>query len=149
MAEYGTDMRDPTPAEWERHTEAHWLSFNEWLADVARERGLAFAAAESLAHGRTWTGTQAVANGLIDAVGNLDDAIALAARLAELDPGKAPKVVHLPAEQNLLASLLGGEADAADPVATAVRSALYRSLRAQVRETGAFLQDGAANVVTP
>jgi len=149
MAEYGTDMRDPTPAEWERHTEAHWLSFNEWLADVARERGLAFAAAESLAHGRTWTGTQAVANGLIDAVGNLDDAIALAAKLADLDPGKAPKVVHLPAEQSLFASLLGSEAGAADPVATAVRSALYRSLREQVRETGAFLQDGAANVVTP
>ncbi len=149
MAELGTDMRDPTPAEWERHTAAHWLSFNEWLADVARERGLAFAAAESLAHGRTWTGTQAVANGLIDAVGNLDDAIALAAELAELDPRKPPTVVHLPQEKGLVASLLGGDADAGDPVAAAVRSALYRSLRAQVRETGAFLRDGAAGVVAP
>jgi protease-4 len=149
MAEYGTDMRDPTPEEWKRHTEAHWLSFNEWLADVAKERGLAFAAAESLAHGRTWTGSQAVANGLIDAVGNLDDAIALAAELAELEPGKAPTVVHLPAEKSLLSSLIGGDADAGDPVAAAVRSALYRSLRGQVRETGAFLMDGAGNVVTP
>ncbi|MBE0567579.1 MAG: S49 family peptidase [Krumholzibacteria bacterium] len=149
MAEYGTDMRDPTDAEWARHTEAHWLSFNEWLADVAKERGLEFAAAESLAHGRTWTGTQAVANGLIDAVGNLDDAIALAAELAELDPAKVPTVVHLPREKGLVASLLGGDAGADDPVAAAVRSALYRGLRAQVRETGAFLRDGAANVVTP
>lgn len=149
MAEYGTDMRDPTDAEWARHTEAHWLSFNEWLADVAKERGLEFAAAESLAHGRTWTGTQAVANGLIDAVGNLDDAIALAAELAELDPAKVPTVVHLPRQKGLVASLLGGDAGADDPVAAAVRSALYRGLRAQVRETGAFLRDGAANVVTP
>lgn len=149
MAELGTDMRDPTEAEWARHTEAHWLSFNEWLADVAQERGLEFATAETLAHGRTWTGTQAVANGLIDAVGNLDDAVALAARLAELDPDKAPKVVHLPREKGLLASLLGREADAGDPVAAAVRSALYRGLRAQVRETGAFLRDGAADLVTP
>ncbi|MFO7608872.1 MAG: S49 family peptidase [Candidatus Krumholzibacteriia bacterium] len=149
MAELGTDMRDPTPEEWARHTEAHWISFNEWLADVAKERGLEFAQAETLAHGRTWTGNQAVANGLIDAVGNLDDAVALAAELAELEPDKAPRVVHLPEAQGMLASLLGGGKDAGDPVAAALRDALHRGLRAQVRETGTFLQQGAANVVTP
>lgn len=149
MAELGTDMRDPTPEEWARHTEAHWISFNEWLADVAKERGLEFALAETLAHGRTWTGNQALANGLIDAVGNLDDAVALAAELAGLEPDEAPRVVHLPEAQGMLASLLGGGKDAGDPVAAALRDALYRGLRAQVRETGTFLQQGAANVVTP
>jgi protease-4 len=150
MAELGTDMRDPTPEEWARHTEAHWTSFNAWLADVAQKRGLEFAKAETLAHGRTWTGRQAVENGLIDAVGNLDDAVALAVELAELDAAKAPKLVHLPQEPSLLASLMGKGGGAADqPVAAALRSAVARALRLQVAETGAFLQNGAANVVTP
>lgn len=149
MAEMGTDMREPTPEEWARHVEAHYLSFNEWLADVAKERGMEFDAAEKLAHGRTWTGNQALDNGLIDAVGNLDDAIALAAELAELDPGKQPKVVHLPESKDLLALLMGGDGAPDDPVAAALRAALHRELRNQVRETGAFLQDGAAAVVRP
>ncbi len=149
MAELGTDMREPTAEEWARHTEAHWISFNEWLADVAARRGLEFAAAEKLAHGRTWTGTQAKANGLIDDVGNLDDAVALAAELAELDTDRPPRVVHLPEKQGLLASLTGGGKGAGDPVAAALRAALYRGLRGQVRDTAGFLQDGAAHVVTP
>jgi protease-4 len=149
MAELGTDMRDPTPEEWARHSDAHWTSFNAWLADVAEERGMSFDEAEGLAHGRTWTGRQAEANGLIDAVGGLDDAVELAAELAELDAGKAPNVVHLPEQPGLLAMLMGGGDGAGDPVAAALRSAVARTLRVQVRETGAFLQGGAAGVVQP
>ncbi len=149
MAELGTDMRDPTPEEWARHTEAHWIGFNEWLADVAKTRGIPFEKAQTLAYGRTWTGDQAVANGLIDAVGNLDDAVALAAQLAEIAPDKTPKVVHLPERQGLLASLTGGGNGPADPVAAALRAAVWRGLRAQVRDTGAVLQENAAAVVRP
>ncbi|RKZ14879.1 signal peptide peptidase SppA, partial [bacterium] len=82
-ADLGSDMRDPTDEEWQRHSEAHYITFNEWLQDVADRRGMTFEHAQTLAHGRTWTGTQALDNGLIDAVGNLDDAIALAMELAE------------------------------------------------------------------
>ena len=84
MAELGTDMRDPTDEEWERHVDAHYKSFNAWMADVGEKRGISFEHMKTLAHGRVWTGRQAVENGLIDAVGNLDDAVALAAELAEL-----------------------------------------------------------------
>jgi protease-4 len=149
MAELGTDMRDPTDAEWRRHAEAHTINFNQWLQDVADRRGMEFSHSETLAHGRTWTGDQAVANGLIDAVGNLDDAIALAVELAEMDTDKAPKVVHLPEKQGLLQALMGDGPGAGDPVAAAARALFYREVRAQVRETAHFLQYGAANVVTP
>ena len=147
MAELGTDMRDPTDREWQRHTEAHYISFNEWLQDVADRRGMTFDHAETLAHGRTWTGNQAVENGLIDAVGNLDDAIALAMELAEMDPDKVPTVVHLPQKKDLLQTLLGDDAGPSDPVAAAVRALLYREVRTQARETMHFLEYGAANVV--
>jgi len=146
MARLGTDMRDPTPEEWERHTEAHYRSFNSWLADVAEKRGMTFEHAQTLAHGRVWTGRQAVANGLIDAVGNLDDAVALAAELAELDQEKPPTVVHLPEKTDLLQSLTGGGPEADSPVAAAVRAVLYRELRTQVRQTLEFAEQGAVNV---
>jgi len=149
MAELGTDMRDPTPEEWKRHTEAHWIGFNEWLADVAKTRGMSFEKAQTLAYGRTWTGDQAVANGLIDAVGNLDDAVALAAKLAEIAPDKTPKVVHLPEHEGLLQAFTGGKKGAGDPVAAALRAAAWRGLRAQVRDTGTVLRETAPAVVNP
>lgn len=40
---------------------------------------------KKIAEGRVWTGTAAVDNGLVDRLGGLDDAIALAAEKAELD----------------------------------------------------------------
>ncbi|MBU2503089.1 S49 family peptidase [bacterium] len=147
MAELGTDYRDPTEEEWARHAEAHWISFNEWLADVALKRGWTFEHAETLAHGRVWTGTQALEIGMVDAVGNLDDAIALAAQLAELEADAQPKIVHLPESKGLLESILGDEAGPADPVAAAVRALIYRELRAQVRQTTDFMVNGYPNVV--
>lgn len=40
---------------------------------------------ENIAQGRVWSGEDAVRNGLVDRLGNLNDAIACAARLAKLD----------------------------------------------------------------
>jgi protease-4 len=40
---------------------------------------------DSIAQGRVWSGEDAIANGLVDRVGNLYDAISSAAKLAKLD----------------------------------------------------------------
>ena len=40
---------------------------------------------DAIGQGRVWTGKQALANGLVDKLGNLSDAIATAAEVAELD----------------------------------------------------------------
>ena len=146
MARLGTDYRDPTDAECHRHVDAHWKSLNAWLEDVALKRGMTFERAESLAHGRVWTGRQALANGLIDAVGNYDDALALAAELAEIDPETPLDVVHLPATMGLLESFFSDEPGSGDPVAAAARAALYREVSREVRGSVDFMQRGAANV---
>ncbi len=147
MASLGTDMREPTEEEWARHTDAHWKSFNAWLADVARHRGLEFEDAEKLAHGRVWSGRQAIANGLIDGLGNLDAAVAQALLLAEVKEEKAARILHLPEKQNLIDSILSSDENPNDPVAAAVQAAIYREVQLQTRQTVDFLQRGAANVV--
>lgn len=56
-----------------------------FLERVAAGRGITVARADSLAQGRVWSGTDAKRLGLVDELGNLDDAIAEAARLAEIE----------------------------------------------------------------
>jgi protease-4 len=104
-----SDQRDFTPEERANFEENHWKDFNIWLANVARHRKMPFEQAEKLAHGRVWTGRQAKANGLIDEVGGLDEAIALAKQLADIPEDEQVTVVHYPeCEKGFLSSLLGG-----------------------------------------
>ena len=52
---------------------------------VAGGRGMAQDSVKVIAEGRVWTGEQALGIGLVDRLGNLDDAIGEAAKLAELE----------------------------------------------------------------
>lgn len=142
MARLGGDYHEPTPAEWDRFVDAHWKSFSTWMYDVAAKRGISREEIEKLALGRVFTGQQAVANGLIDAVGDLHEAVRLAAEQAGVAPETTLRVVHLPEKKGLLASLL--EKDKShEPVAAALRWQLYRTVRQDLGETVRFLQDGA------
>ena len=59
-------------------------SYGRFVALVAEGRDLAPDAVDAVGQGRIWTGEQALAHGLVDNLGGLDDAIARAAELAEL-----------------------------------------------------------------
>ena len=52
---------------------------------VAGGRGMAQDSVKAIAEGRVWTGEQAKKIGLVDKLGNLDDAIEAAAKLAEVE----------------------------------------------------------------
>jgi protease-4 len=52
---------------------------------VADGRNLSLDEVEKIAQGRVWTGVQAKENGLVDALGGLNDALEAAADLAEID----------------------------------------------------------------
>ncbi|TXN37020.1 signal peptide peptidase SppA [Flagellimonas hymeniacidonis] len=60
-------------------------TYETFLERVAAGRNMSVAAVDSLAQGRVWSGVDAKENGLVDELGNLDDAIAAAAEMAELD----------------------------------------------------------------
>ncbi|WP_406312307.1 signal peptide peptidase SppA [Streptosporangium sp. NBC_01639] len=73
-------------------SEAQWARINAWLDrvyddfvnKVAEGRGLTRERAHELAKGRVWTGADAQAGGLVDELGGLEDALALARRKAGL-----------------------------------------------------------------
>ena len=140
-----SSTRDYTPREWQLFIDDHWAGFNAWLADVARHRGLSFADAEKLAHGRVWSGRQAKANGLIDEVGGLTRAIAVARDLAAIPTDRKVTVAHFPVKRELLESLLGGDqdeegqGDGKTALAPAVGLTAYSLLHGELRETWRFL----------
>lgn len=59
-----------------------------FLKRVAEGRGMSIEEVDKVAQGRVWTGVAASSNGLVDAMGDLDDAISAAASKANLDDYK-------------------------------------------------------------
>lgn len=59
-------------------------TYDTFLQRVSQGRNISMAAADSLAQGRVWSGVDAKRLGLIDELGNLEDAIVEAAKMAEL-----------------------------------------------------------------
>ena len=78
-------------------SQEEWTLVNDWLdhiyadftAKVAQGRRLTAEHVDAVARGRVWTGADALAHGLVDELGGLDDAAALARSRAGL-PATAP-----------------------------------------------------------
>jgi protease-4 len=139
---FNSDLQDYTPEQRARFEEDHWKGFNHWLQDVAEHRGMPFEEAETLAHGRVWTGRQAVANGLVDELGDLNRAVEIAKELAEIPADEQVTLAHYPEKKGLLESVLGGEMSAA------VRWALYRAVREDISETWTLLEQNPELLTT-
>ena len=59
--------------------------YQDFITKVAESRELDVEFVDEIGQGQVWIGADALDNGLVDALGGLDDAIAAAAELAELD----------------------------------------------------------------
>lgn len=59
--------------------------YETFLSRVSQGRGITMAQADSLAQGRVWSGVDAKRIGLVDELGNLQDAIDEAAKMAEIE----------------------------------------------------------------
>ncbi|WP_419213827.1 signal peptide peptidase SppA [Maribacter sp. X9] len=60
-------------------------TYQTFLKRVSEGRNMTMAQVDSVAQGRVWSGSEALNIGLVDELGNLDDAIASAAEMADLD----------------------------------------------------------------
>jgi protease-4 len=80
--------------------------YDDFISRVAVHRGMEKEDVDLIGQGRVWTGVDALENGLVDSLGSLDDAIAAAAELAELDEGsygtKSIRTELSPTEQFVL-----------------------------------------------
>jgi protease-4 len=93
----GADSRSRMFAPTHPFSEDEWNQINTWLdaiyqdftAKVASGRGMSVARVHELARGRVWTGADAAANGLVDELGGLRTAAAIARTRAGL-PADAP-----------------------------------------------------------
>jgi len=79
--------------------------YMEFKERVATGRGKSLDDIESIAQGRIWTGSQAMQNGLVDMLGNLDSAIAIAASRAGITDYS---IREYPKQKDPLEKLLGG-----------------------------------------
>lgn len=60
-------------------------TYATFVSHVSAGRGMEFEAVDNIGQGRVWSGAEAISNGLVDAIGGLNDAITEAALLAGLD----------------------------------------------------------------
>jgi protease-4 len=115
--------------------------YRDFLQRVAEARDMTTEEVDLIARGRVWSGADAYELGLVDNLGNLDDAVAAAAELAEL--GDEYEVTYIEKEERfkdrLLKSLLARGIRAAGPE-RASDSPLDEVLRQVERSAAAFAE---------
>lgn len=79
--------------------------YNDFVSKVADGRKLSKEFVDSIAQGRVWAATDAKKIGLVDEIGGLNKAVAIAAEKAKL---KDYRKVNLPDEEDVIENLIGG-----------------------------------------
>lgn len=79
--------------------------YKTFITRVSDGRGIAVADVDSIGQGRVWAGTDAMRIGLVDSLGGLDAAIAVAARKAKL--GSDYRIVKFPTQKDPFADFMG------------------------------------------
>ncbi len=105
----GSPFRPMTPEEKEYMQSLLDNIYQQFLSDVARNRKIPVEKLKALAEGKVYTGQEAKEIGLVDAFGNLPDAIEKAGRLGGIK-GKV-EAVYPQKERSLLRLLLDEDAE--------------------------------------
>ena len=104
-----SDYYNYTDEQWASFKQRHWQDYYDWIEDVALHRGKTPAEIDSVGRGRVFTGTQAVAIGLIDQVGTFDDAVAALKAKAEIPADAEVDFVYYPEKKGFLEMLTSGD----------------------------------------
>lgn len=102
MADLNSPFREFTAAERAKVETEMQTTYAEFVAKVAQARGSTPQKIDAIAQGRVWTGRQARELGLVDAIGGLTDAIALAKSRARIDASTRVSLVVYPAKRGWL-----------------------------------------------
>ncbi|MBN8649997.1 MAG: signal peptide peptidase SppA [Cytophagales bacterium] len=88
---------------WQKKTEEIYEGFT---SKAAEGRAMPVAELRKIASGRVWTGAQAKERGLVDILGNFEEAVTIAAKAADL--GEDYKLRYYPVQKTFLEEWLGG-----------------------------------------
>ncbi len=123
-ADLGDVSRPLTPEERAILQNSVNHGYDDFTKAVATGRGKTQAYINSIGQGRVWTGTQALKIGLVDRLGNINDAIASAAKKAKL---KDYKLVSYPEQKSIFNKF--GEGLSAEVKAHFIQSELGENYR--------------------
>ena len=98
-------VRPFTPEERAKVGEMMRMTYDTFVKKTADARHTTVEAIDAVAQGRVWTGRQAQARGLVDELGGLARAIALAKARAGIDAGTDVSLVVFPPRRGLLDAL--------------------------------------------
>ncbi len=113
-AEIDSPVRPYNPEELGKLKEQLQAFYDQFVEKVATSRHSTPQKIDALAQGRVWTGRQAKQNGLVDALGGLDSAIALAKERAKIPPDSEVEVVAYPPRKSfyeILTDQFGGSGE--------------------------------------
>jgi protease-4 len=151
FAEMESPARPFTPEEVKKFQSQLQAFYDRFVEGVAESRGKTPAQIHAIAQGRVWTGQQAHENGLVDALGGLDRAVALAKERARIDADTEVQLVPFPPRKSFyeaLAEQWGGDIAISHWVATRLTAAERELLRG-IRGPWAAFRSGEMLALMP
>ena len=103
-ADFGSVVQPLTPFQYAKLQENVVKTYDEFTQRVAEGRGLRQTYVDSIGQGRVWAGADAIELGLVDQLGDLEDAIAFAAEKANL--GTDYKVSEWPEQKDFFLKIM-------------------------------------------
>lgn len=103
-ADFGNITQPLTEFQYAKLQENVVKTYDQFTKRVAEGRGLTQTYVDSIGQGRVWSGTDAIGLGLVDQLGDMEDAIAYAAQKANL--GDDYKVVEMPKQKDFMTRLM-------------------------------------------
>ena len=103
-ADFGSLAEPLTPFQYAKLQENVVKTYDDFTKRVAEGRGLRQTYVDSIGQGRVWAGADAIELGLVDQLGDLEDAIAYAVAKANL--GDDYKVTELPKEKDFFTRMM-------------------------------------------
>jgi len=113
-AEMGSPARKYNPEELQKLREQLQSFYDQFVEKVADARHSTPEKIDALAQGRVWTGRQAKQNGLVDQLGGLDRAIAVAKQRAKIAADAEVEIVTFPPRKSfyeIVSDQLSGTSD--------------------------------------
>ena len=108
-ADFGSVTQPLTEFQYAKLQENVVKTYDDFTSRVANGRGLRQTYVDSIGQGRVWAGADAIGLGLVDQLGDMEDAIAYAAEKANL--GSDYKVVEMPKKKDFFTRLTESMSD--------------------------------------